>query len=84
MWFRYQCIGKTWLEVVVAKLQQHPGARMGHTNTRKKGYKPILSILDKLETAPNATFEVLDSKKSKRMGGIRLFIFPQWTTSLKQ
>jgi len=35
-----------------------------------------LSFLEKLETAPKAIFEVLDNKKSKRMGGVKTLYIP--------
>jgi len=35
-----------------------------------------LSILKKLETAPGASFEVLDATKSKRLGGVKTLYIP--------
>ena len=35
-----------------------------------------LSYLQKLETAPKATFETLDIQKSKRMGGVKTLYIP--------
>ena len=35
-----------------------------------------LSFLQKLETAPKATFEKLDAVKSKRMGGVKTLYIP--------
>ena len=35
-----------------------------------------LSILEKLESAPGATFEVLDATKSKRLGGVKTLYIP--------
>lgn len=35
-----------------------------------------LSLLEKLQTAPQANFNILDSIKSKRMGGVRTLYIP--------
>jgi alkylated DNA nucleotide flippase Atl1 len=37
---------------------------------------PKLSLLQKLETAQEASFEVLDTEKSKRMGGAKTLYIP--------
>jgi 6-O-methylguanine DNA methyltransferase, DNA binding domain len=37
---------------------------------------PKLSFLEKLKTAPQASFNVLDSIKSKRMGGVKTLYIP--------